>query len=70
MSPFSFSFFLCFFVYFFKEDDPYSMRLELLEGSIFLDRPFEMDRLIVEIFGFVVRGIVWRRWISIPRVGN
>jgi len=46
------------------------MRLELLEGSIFLDRPFEMDRLIVEIFGFVVRGIVWRRWISIPGVGN
>ena len=36
----------------------------------FLDRPFGMDRLTVEIFGFVVRGIVWRRWISIPGVGN
>ena len=36
----------------------------------FLDRPFEMDRLTVEIFGFVVRGIVWRRWISILGVGN
>ena len=70
LSPFSFSFFLCFFGYFFKEDDPYSMRLELLEGSIFLDRPFEMDRLIGEIFGFAVRGIVWQRWISIPGIGN
>jgi len=35
-----------------------------------LDRPFEVDRLTVEILGFVVRGIVWRRWISIPGVGN
>jgi len=35
-----------------------------------LDRPFEMDRFTVEILGFVVRGIVWRRWISIPGVGN
>ena len=35
-----------------------------------LDRPFEMDRLTVEILGFVVRGIIWRRWISIPGVGN
>ena len=35
-----------------------------------LDRPFVMDRLAVEILGFVVRGIVWRRWISIPGVGN
>ena len=56
--------------FFKKEDDPYSMRIELLEGSIALDRPFEMDMLIVEILGFVVRGIVWRRWISIPGVGN
>ena len=52
-------------IFFGKEDDPYSMRIELLEGSIALDRPFEMDMLIVEILGFVVRGIVWRRWISI-----
>ena len=35
-----------------------------------MDRPFEMDRFPVEILGFVVRGIVWRRWISIPGVGN
>ena len=35
-----------------------------------LDRPFEMDRFTVEIFGFVVRRIVWRRWISILGVGN
>ena len=46
------------------------MRIELLEGSIALDGPFEMDRFNVEILGFVVRGIVWRRWISIPGIGN
>ena len=35
-----------------------------------LNRPFEMDRLTVEILGFVVRGIVWWRWISILGVSN
>jgi hypothetical protein len=29
-----------------------------------------MDGIIVEILGFVVSGIVWRRWMSLSGVGN
>jgi len=63
--------------FFFIASSPFFLRRWpiLHEDRVFgrkhcLDRPFEMDRLTVEILGFVVRGIVWRRWISRPGVGN
>ena len=70
LSPFSFSFFASLPIVFLKGRWPILHEDKVVGREHFLDRSFEMDRLIVEIFGFVVRGIVWRRWISIPGVGN
>ena len=62
----------CLFFYsvFFKEDDPYSMRIQLLEGSISWIDHLRWIGSVSRFWVFVVRGIVRRRWISIPGVGH
>ena len=70
LSPFSFSFFASLPIVFLKGRWPILHEDKVVGMEHFLDRPFEMDRLTVGIFCFVVREIVWQRWISILGVGN
>ena len=56
--------------FFFKEDDPHSIMIEFLEGSTaWIDHSRWIGSLW-RFWVFVVREIVWRRWISIPVVGD
>ena len=71
LAPFLFlSFFACLSSFVFRENDPYSMRIKLLEWSISWIDHLRWIGSLWRFLVFVVKGIVWRRWVSIPGVGN